>query len=155
MRISDWSSDVCSSDLLDAAYRQATDYFAGLTDAELPRYDLVSDFARFRLYDLDGEAGPVEFALADLPRQIGRFGFISGYQTRTFKEEDPVNVQAAERMGKLHDALKAAGYTDHALELLLVRLLFCLFADDTGIRSEEHPSELQSLMRISYAVFCL
>src|SRR3546814_18423708 len=82
MRISDWSSDVCSSDLLDAAYRQATDYFAGLTDAELPRYDLVSDFARFRLYDLDGEAGPVEFALADLPRQIGRFGFISGYQIR-------------------------------------------------------------------------
>src|SRR3546814_12440683 len=82
---------------LDAAYRQATDYFAGLTDAELPRYVLVSDFARFRLYDLDGEAGPVEFALADLPRQIGRFGFISGYQTRTFKEEDPVNVQATER----------------------------------------------------------
>src|SRR3546814_3564166 len=58
---------------LDAAYRQATDYFAGLTDAELPRYVLVSDFARFRLYD----------------------------------------------------------------------------------RSEEHTSELQSLMRISYAVFCL
>lgn len=118
---------------LDAAYRQATDYFAGLTDAELPRYVLVSDFQRFRLHDLEGDAAPVEFPLRDLHKQIGRFGFISGYQTRTYKEEDPVNVQAAERMGKLHDALKAAGYDGHALELLLVRLLFCLFADDTGI----------------------
>ena len=36
-------------------------------------------------------------------------------------------------MGKLHDALKASGYDGHDLERLLVRLLFCLFADDTGI----------------------
>ncbi|WP_374249460.1 DNA methyltransferase [Thermomonas sp.] len=117
---------------LDAAFEQATDYFAGLKDAELPRFVLVSDFQRLRLHDLDtGER--TDFALADLHRQIGRFGFISGYQTRSYKEEDPVNVQAAERMGKLHDALKAAGFDGHALELLLVRLLFCLFADDTGI----------------------
>ncbi|MDD5324315.1 MAG: class I SAM-dependent DNA methyltransferase, partial [Polaromonas sp.] len=46
---------------------------------------------------------------------------------------DPVNIKAAERMGRLHDALKASGYTGHPLEVLLVRLLFCLFADDTGI----------------------
>ena len=117
---------------LDAAFEQATDYFAGIADAELPRYVLVSDFRRFRLHDLEsGER--TDFPLADLHRQIGRFGFISGYQTRSYKEQDPVNVQAAERMGRLHDALKAAGYDGHALELLLVRLLFCLFADDTGI----------------------
>ncbi|MFO1517316.1 MAG: DNA methyltransferase [Lysobacterales bacterium] len=118
---------------LDRAHTQARDYFHGLTDAELPKYLLVSDFARFRLYDLDGEAAPVEFALVDLHKQVRRFGFIAGYQARAFKEEDPVNVLAAERMGKLHDALKAAGYDGHALEVLLVRLLFCLFGDDTGI----------------------
>ena len=128
---------------LDAAYQQATDYFAGLSDAELPRYVLVSDFRRFRLHDLDG-GEPVEFALAELHKQIGRFGFISGYQTRSYKEEDPVNVQAAERMGKLHDALKAAGYSGHPLELLLVRLLFCLFADDTGIFPRQAFHELIS-----------
>ncbi len=117
---------------LDAAFEQATDYFAGLKDAELPRFVLVSDFQRLRLHDLEtGER--TDFPLADLHKETGRFGFISGYQTRSYKEEDPVNVQAAERMGKLHDALKAAGYDGHALELLLVRLLFCLFADDTGI----------------------
>ena len=117
---------------LDAAFEQATDYFAGLKDAELPRFVLVSDFQRLRLHDLEtGER--VDFTLADLHKEIGRFGFISGYQIRTYKEEDPVNVQAAERMGRLHDALKASGYDGHALEALLVRLLFCLFADDTGI----------------------
>jgi hypothetical protein len=118
---------------LDRAHAQARDYFHGLTDAELPRYVLVSDFARFRLYDLEGDAGPVEFPVVELHRHIRRFGFIAGYQSRTYKDEDPVNVQAAERMGRLHDALKAAGFDGHALEVLLVRLLFCLFADDTGI----------------------
>ncbi len=118
---------------LDAAFDQATDYFAGLKESEKPQYILVSDFQRFRLYDLDGNEPHVEFPLADLHHEIGRFGFISGYRTRIYKDEDPVNVQAAERMGRLHDALKASGYEGHALEVLLVRLLFCLFADDTGI----------------------
>ncbi len=127
---------------LDAAYAQATDYFAGLGDGELPRYVLVSDFRRFRLHDLESGDPPAEFTLAELHREIGRFGFISGYQTRSYKEEDPVNLQAAERMGRLHDALKAAGFDGHALELLLVRLLFCLFADDTGIFPRQAFHEL-------------
>ncbi|MDO5610188.1 MAG: class I SAM-dependent DNA methyltransferase [Pseudomonadota bacterium] len=118
---------------LDAAFEQAIDYFAGISDNELPRHIVVSDFARFRLVDLEGEHAPVEFPLAELHKHIRRFGFIAGYQARTFHEQDPVNVQAAERMGRLHDALRAAGYDGHALEVLLVRLLFCLFADDTGI----------------------
>jgi hypothetical protein len=118
---------------LDRAHVQARGYFHGLTDVELPKYLLVSDFARFRLYDLETGEAPVEFALKDLHKHVRRFGFIAGYQARAFKEQDPVNVHAAERMGKLHDALKAAGFDGHALEVLLVRLLFCLFADDTGI----------------------
>ena len=118
---------------LDRAHQQARDYFDGLTDAELPRYLLVSDFAHFRLYDLESDDPPVEFALKDLHKNVRRFGFIAGYQARAFKDEDPVNIEAAERMGKLHDALKAAGYAGHELEVLLVRLLFCLFAEDTGI----------------------
>lgn len=127
---------------LDRAHKQARDYFHGLTDAELPKYLLVSDFARFRLYDLEGDEAPVEFDLKDLHKHVRRFGFIAGYQPRAFKEEDPVNVLAAERMGKLHDALKAAGYDGHALEVLLVRLLFCLFADDTGIFARHAFHEL-------------
>lgn len=117
---------------LDRAAAQARDYFPGLKDRDLPRYVLVSDFARFRLYDLE-EGTQTEFALKDLPRHLRLFGFVAGYQSRSFKEQDPVNIKAAERMGRLHDALEEDGYTGHKLEVLLVRLLFCLFAEDTGI----------------------
>ena len=117
---------------LDKAYQQSIDYTQGLKEAELPKYILVSDFANFRLYDLD-ENQRYDFALADLVSHVQLFGFIAGYQKRTYKEEDPVNIEAAYHMGILHDALKEAGYTGRDLEIYLVRLLFCLFADDTGI----------------------
>ena len=117
---------------LDKAYTQALDYFPGITEQELPKYVLVSDFDRFRLYQLEsGEHW--EFRLKDFYKHIKRFGFIAGYQTQQIKEQDPVNIKAAEQMGKLHDQLKASGYDGHALEVYLVRLLFCLFADDTTI----------------------
>ncbi|MBS1733433.1 MAG: class I SAM-dependent DNA methyltransferase [Bacteroidetes bacterium] len=117
---------------LDRAYQQAKDYFPGLKEKELPRYILVSDFERFRLYDLE-ENQHTEFKLTDLVNQVQLFGFIAGYQKRSYKEQDPVNIEAAELMGQLHDKLKAIGYEGHQLELYLVRLLFLLFADDTNI----------------------
>jgi hypothetical protein len=122
---------------LDKAYRQALDYFPGLKDYELPKYVLVSDFARFRLYDLE-ESTQVEFELKDFYKHIKEFGFIAGYQKQVYKEEDPVNIRAAELMGKLHDKLKEVGYEGHPLELYLVRMLFCLFADDTSIFERDH-----------------
>jgi len=117
---------------LDVAYKQATDYFPGIKEHELPKYVLVSDFEKFRLYDLD-EKKEHEFHIKDFYKNIKLFGFIAGYQKREFKEEDPVNIKAAELMGKLHDQLKESGYEGHPLEIYLVRLLFCLFADDTTI----------------------
>jgi hypothetical protein len=108
------------------------DYFEGLPERDLPRYIVVSDFARFRLYDLETDT-VVEFRLADLHKNVKHFGFIAGYRTQEIKPQDPVNIKAAEQMGRLHDLLKAAGYAGHSLEVLLVRLVFCLFADDTGI----------------------
>jgi len=118
---------------LAPAKTQALDYFPGLKEVELPRYILLSDFQTFELYDLDEGTEPVRFALGNLPGNVEAFGFIIGVQKRTFRDQDPVNIQASELMGKLHDALKASGYTGHDLERLLVRLLFCLFADGTGI----------------------
>ena len=61
-------------------------YFHGLKDAELPEFVVVSDFARFRLYDLD-EHQELAFALADFHQHIALFGFIAGY-----REQDPINV---------------------------------------------------------------
>lgn len=117
---------------LDRAARQAFDYFPGLKERDLPRFVLVSDFARFRLFDLDNNEQH-DFTLTELPKHVRLFGFIAGYQTRSFGQQDPVNVQAAEKLGKLHDQFKATGYDGHALEILLVRVLFCLFAEDTAL----------------------
>ena len=126
---------------LDAAFEQATDYFYGIKEHELPKYVLVSDFENFRLYDLD-EKTEHEFKLKDFHKNIKLFGFIAGYQKRSFKDEDPVNIKAAELMGKFHDQLEESGYEGHPLEVFLVRLLFCLFADDTGIFEKDTFKEL-------------
>ncbi|MCL2824583.1 MAG: N-6 DNA methylase [Polyangiaceae bacterium] len=117
---------------LDKAFTQALDYFPGIKERDLPKYILVSDFARFRLYNLE-EDTQHEFPLAELHKNIKHFGFMAGYRTQVITPQNPVNIQAAECMGKLHDALKASNYIGHPLEVILVRLLFCLFAEDTGI----------------------
>ena len=117
---------------LDRAYQQAIDYFPGLKEHELPRFVLVSDFARFRLYDMI-EGTQSEFLLKELYKNVKLFWFIAGYQPQKISPQSPVNAKAVQRMAKLHDRLKQIGYTGHALEVYLVRLLFCLFAEDTGI----------------------
>lgn len=142
---------------LDKAFEQATDYFPGLKEHELPKYILVSDFDKIKLFDLD-EKTEHEFHVSELYKNVKLFGFIAGYQKRTFKEEDPVNIKAAELMGKLHDQLEEFGYEGHHLEVYLVRLLFILFADDTSIfekdifkefldqKTNEDGSDLGALM---------
>jgi len=117
---------------LDKAYQQAIEYTYGLKQHELPKYILVSDFERFILYDLE-EDKKVEFKLNDLINNVQHFGAIVGYQKKIYKEQDPANIKAAELMGKLHDRLKEIGYEGHPLEVYLVRILFCLFSEDTTI----------------------
>src|SRR3546814_9050744 len=102
MRISDWSSDVCSSDLcgLDFHYDHS------------PR-------------DVQAEVFAAQIALA--------------------REHDlALVIHTREAWPETFDILAAEGVPE--------RTVFHCF---TGGRSEEHTSELQSLMRISYAVFCL
>jgi hypothetical protein len=117
---------------LERAYAQAKDYFPGLKDHELPRYIIVCDFENFRLYDLD-EGWDKAFTLGKLVDNLHLFDFLSGYKRHVFEDQAPINIKAAEMMAMLHDELKAYGYEGHRLELYLVRLLFCLFADDTNI----------------------
>jgi hypothetical protein len=117
---------------LEKAQDQARDYFAGFSDSELPKYVIVSDFKRFRIWDLD-KGWDRTFGLEDLVQNIQLFDFMSGHEIVEVEELDPVNIKAAELMGKLHDSLKENGYVGHDLEILLVRLMFCLFADHTLI----------------------
>ena len=117
---------------LAAAYEQAGGYFDALTESERPRYILVSDFRHFELHDLL-QRDEISFRLDELPNHVEKFGFILGVASRTFRDQDPANIEAAELVGKLHDSLRDAGYPRHDLERFLVRIVFCLFADDTGV----------------------
>ena len=114
---------------LDAAYQQAMEYVRTLPPADYPHAVVVSDFQRFRFYNLEKDNALAEFALKDLRRYVTIFGFMIGADDGgEIREQDPVNRKAAEKMARLHDAMKAVGYTGHPLEVYLVRLLFCLFA---------------------------
>ncbi len=117
---------------LAAARDQAGAYFDALPERERPRYQLLCDFQTFELLDRD-EREETRFALADLPLHVEKFGFIIGVQRRAFRDQDPVNIEASELIARLHDKLKESGYDGRDLELFLVRTVFCLFADDTGI----------------------
>jgi hypothetical protein len=121
----------------------------GRTD-EIPRYVILSDFARIVLHDLEPDdqkdlplfdqwrVRTIDVPLADLHKHIRDFAFIKGEKAVRLDPEDPANFKAAEMMANLHDTLKAGGYAGHDLERFLVRILFCLFADDTGIFDEPH-----------------
>jgi len=133
---------------LGKAHAQGMDYIRGLKDTgrdrEIPRWLIVSDFNRIALHDLEPEQDPdapllqrlpptVEFPLADLHKFIRHFAFIAGYTQHRLNPEDPANLEATQLMCNLHDALEAGGYTGHELKRFLVRILFCLFAEDNGI----------------------
>ena len=125
---------------LDKAASQAFEYIQCLKDEnrddEIPRYVIVSDFAKIILYDLEPEEGglPVlTFPIKDLHKHVHAFAFIPGYKIHHSHKEDAANIKAAELIGRVHDALAISGYSGHALERFLVRVLFCLFAEDTGI----------------------
>lgn len=118
---------------LDKAYRQAKDYAFNLKDEELPEYIMVSDFENIRLYR-DSTGQEWNFKTSQLHKKVKLFSELAGYKTSIEKPMDKeVDIKAAEKMAELHDILKSHGYEGHNLEVYLVRLLFCLFADDTRI----------------------
>lgn len=118
---------------LDSAYQQARAYLQGLDQNELPTHILVSDFEHLHLYDLEKGSDHYSFTLKNFANKIELFGFLTGRKKVELVAEDPVNIKASKLMGNLHDTLAADGYSGHDLEMFLVRVLFCLFAEDTGI----------------------
>ncbi|MDV4151760.1 DNA methyltransferase [Clostridium sp. AL.422] len=123
---------------LDKAYSQALSYFSGLNDEDLPKYVIVSDFTTFRVYNLERDSTYFQFALTDLYKNIHIFSFITGYKKIEFKEEEDININAGKLLGKLYRYLKEYNSDTSSLSILLIRILFCLFADHTGIWQKNH-----------------
>jgi hypothetical protein len=119
---------------LDEAEQQALDYLTEIKQSDFPGLVITSDFARIRILDLEAkDPKPVEIKTADLGKEYERFLFIAGYARQTFEQEIEANVEASELMGQLYDAAEAAGYKDHEANVLLTRLLFLMFGDDTAM----------------------
>jgi len=117
------------------AKEQLLEYFPGIKNEELPKYLLLSDFQNFELFDSDEsiETPKVSFPLAELPNYIEYFAFIRGDVVQFIEKQEKVNIQASERMAGLYDLLKEYNFNKKDLPVLLIRLVFCLFAEDTGI----------------------
>ena len=124
---------------LAEAYEQAKGYLPLLKNAaEMPRYILVSDFQNLHLYDLHAkpEQEPLRFPLAHFRQHVNALDFLLGYE-RVYQElQERITQQAATALGALHDAVKKDRYPQADLQTLLVRILFCLFAEDTDIFGE-------------------
>ena len=118
---------------LDVAYQQAIDYLPGLSDAELPDYLLISDFEHMHLHTRDGRTPALCHKLADFSEHLDSYLFLAGYESRAQQDQIAVDESAARHIAQLHDAMRDGGYTGVDLQRYLVRLLFCLFAEDTGI----------------------
>src|SRR3546814_6455492 len=137
MRMSDWSSDVCSSDLLngDPYYGYRDDLYEHVS-TQLARFGTPVDGARINLVK-----GLFEETLPSLDIERIAFAHID------CDWYDPVRYCLDETSRRLAPGgiIVIDDYNDYE---------GCRVAVDE-FRSEEHTSELQSLMRISYAVFCL
>ncbi|MDR4926519.1 DNA methyltransferase [Peribacillus simplex] len=119
------------------AYNQAYDYTKCLKPEEYPELLLVSDFDYIQITNLKTMQTFKKFKVSQFKKRIRMLGLLAGYKSEvTFKTNIEVNIDASYKMAKLHDALKENGYEGENLEIYLVRLLFCLFAEDTGIFEE-------------------
>ena len=120
---------------LEEAAVQALGYLQSIAKVkqdDLPRYMIVCDFEHLHLLDLETQQEQ-RILVAELAENIELFGFISGYETQLKRTQEALNIEAALSMGLLHDQLKENGYEGHELRVMLIRLLFCLFAEDTQI----------------------
>lgn len=122
---------------LRAAYEQASDYFLALPAQERPQYIITSDFEHIHLYDLRNKTS-CACLLKQLPSKASWFKFLLDGGEAEIVEETPINRNAAYAISKVHEALLRANFKGHDLEIFLTRLLFCLFADDTGVYGENN-----------------
>lgn len=122
---------------LEAAEAQALDYMEALGDIERPSRVITSDFKTIRILDIKAEDGAdtVQFPLEELPLHAEDLAFLAGFQTRAFgsAEQEKASIRAAQIMGRLYSELEKTGYSEHESSVFLVRLLFALYGDDSGM----------------------
>jgi type I restriction-modification system DNA methylase subunit len=118
---------------LNAAEEQALKYVKSLPPLLRPPAVIVCDFVHFRIVDVILKKS-VEFPVASLPDNLHRIEELIHHRTDAAIHEQVVADQRAARlMADLYIQLEKFGYEGHEASVFLVRILFCLFADDTSM----------------------
>lgn len=116
---------------LDKAEEQARDYLTSLDPSLRPPAFIVSDFKRIRIIEVFAGKS-VEFALEELPNHLDRFTAIIGNNgVEVAKVQTQADIKAAKLMSELFVEFEKAGYSGHEVSVLLIRVLFLLFGEDT------------------------
>ena len=121
-------------------FQQAKRYISELPLSKHPRYVITSNFESFYIYDMEKPYGEPEIIkLENLPEEAYRMNFLVKTDSEILKKELDVSIQAGELVGKIYDALykqyidKDSEETHKSLNMLCVRLVFCLYAEDSGL----------------------
>ncbi len=113
------------------------------------RFVIVTDFKSLVAFDLKAEER-LEATMDELDKQYAFFLPLAGYEKAVMYSEHPADVKASEKMGRLFDLIRERNDLSkpediHALNVFLTRLLFCFYAEDTGIFSQgQMTSAIQS-----------
>lgn len=120
-------------------FQQAQRYSAALPYSQRPRWIVTCNFAEFDVYDMENPKGePSRILLKDLEKEYYRLQFLVDQQGGHLQREMEVSMKAGEIVGKLYDALVSQYDLDapqslRYLNILCVRLVFCLYAEDAGV----------------------
>lgn len=126
-------------------YEQALRYSTGMKYSERPRWIVTCNFKSFLIYDMEKPNGaPFEIKLEDLEREYYLLRFIVEDTETTLRHEKEISIKAGELVGTLYDELHKrylnpnSSYSLRSLNILCVRLVFCLFAEDSGLFGDNH-----------------
>ena len=123
-------------------FEQAKRYVDSMRNSQRADTIIVCDFDYFRIHDLDVEKpgeNYTQFRLAELPEQLHLLDFLVDPQRARQVREEQVSLEAGALIGKLYEMLRAqyvapdSEESRHSLNVLCVRLVFCLFAEDAGL----------------------
>lgn len=121
-------------------YQQAKRYAANIAYSERPRWIVTSNFKEFRVYDMEHpNSEPQRIKLDDLVTDYYRLEFLVDISNQHLEKEQQVSLQAGELVGKLYNELLKQykdpdnDHTLRSINQLCVRLVFCLYAEDSGI----------------------
>lgn len=121
-------------------FQQARRYAGYLPHDQNPRWIIVCNFQEFHIHDMNRPNDTPEIVrLEDLEREYSRLNFLVDTGDENIKREMEISIQAGELVGKLYDAFQKQyknPESDSALKslnMLCVRLVFCLYAEDAGI----------------------